>query len=265
MKIFLSWSGKKSLKIAEALKDWLEQVIQSTEPWMSTNIEKGRKWSSEISTKLEESKVGIICLTRENLEAPWILFEAGAISNSSDSYVCTLLTDITSPTDVSGPLASFQATRFTKQDVLKLCKTINTRVKESKGGKSLNEKALEEVFETYWPKLEEHLNQILLSDTTEDEKEIRSDRDLLEESLEHLRYLKQVLGDVWTNKDVREIVEHYVKIYTDRKEIGDFDIVDEPHLSDFIQAMSRNPVVRKLFPLGTDLRDYLVEMYEPPF
>ncbi|MBE0393338.1 hypothetical protein BJQ96_03202 [Flavobacterium sp. PL0002] len=39
MKIFLSWSGNKSKLIAESLKDWLEQVIQSTEPWISTSIE----------------------------------------------------------------------------------------------------------------------------------------------------------------------------------------------------------------------------------
>jgi hypothetical protein len=158
MKIFISWSGRKSNMIAESLKDWLEQVIQSTEPWISTSIDKGRKWSKDISDRLEDSKIGIICLTRENLNAPWILFEAGAISKTSDSYVCTFLTDISSPSEISGPLSSFQATKFSKEDVLKLCKTINNRVKDSKGGKSLNEKALEDVFETFYPKLEKKLN-----------------------------------------------------------------------------------------------------------
>lgn len=43
MKIFLSWSGEKSKNIAESLKDWLEQVIQTSEPWISTSIEKGKK------------------------------------------------------------------------------------------------------------------------------------------------------------------------------------------------------------------------------
>ena len=202
MKIFLSWSGEKSKNIAESLKDWLEQVIQTSEPWISTSIEKGKKWSKEISDKLEESKVGIICLTKENLNAPWILFEAGAISKSSDSYVCTFLTDINSSSEISGPLSSFQNTRFTKEEILKLLKTINNRIKDSKSGKALSEKALEEVFETFYPKLEIKINKILedISKPNDEVSYIRSDRELLEELVENQRILKEKINDIWTNK-----------------------------------------------------------------
>lgn len=264
MKIFLSWSGNKSKLIAESLREWLEQVIQSTEPWISTSIEKGKKWSKEISDRLEESKVGIICLTRENLNAPWILFEAGAISKSSDSYVCTFLTDISSPTEITGPLSSFQHTRFQKDEVLKLLKTINSRIKESKGGKSLNEKSLEDVFEIFYPKLEAKIIEIL--DVTPEqvtENHIRSDRELLEEIVESQRNLKEKINDLWTNKDINGIVEQYVKNYVSSKGLdSEYDIVDEPNLSDFAEKLGKNPLMRKLFANSNDLKEFVKDKYD---
>lgn len=267
MKIFLSWSGNKSKLIAESLKDWLEQVIQSTEPWISTSIDKGKKWSKEISDRLEESKVGIICLTRENLNAPWILFEAGAISKSSDSYVCTFLTDISSPSDITGPLSSFQHTKFSKEELLKLCKTINNRIKENKGGKSLNEKSLEEVFEIFFPKLETRINEILSLNETQVETlpHLRTDRDLLEELVENQRLLKEKLNDVWTNKEVSEIISQYVNKFIKSKDIPDSFIMDEPYITEFCDNLSNNPLVRKLFAKREDLIKFLDDKYGLPF
>lgn len=267
MKIFLSWSGNKSKLIAESLREWLEQVIQSTEPWISTSIEKGKKWSKEISDKLEESKVGIICLTRENLNAPWILFEAGAISKSSDSYVCTFLTDISSPTEIAGPLSSFQHTRFQKDEVLKLLKTINSRIKESKGGKSLNEKSLEDVFEIFYPKLETKITEILdATPEQEEENHIRSDRELLEEIVESQRNLKEKVNDLWTNKDIDSVIEEYVKNYVRNKGLdSEYEIVDEPNLSDFVEKLAKNPFMKKIFANRSDLKDFLINKYDLPF
>ncbi|MDT7828282.1 TIR domain-containing protein [Pricia sp. S334] len=266
MKIFLSWSGNKSKLIAESLSEWLEQVIQSTEPWISTSIEKGKKWSKEISDRLEESKVGIICLTRENLNAPWILFEAGAISKSSDSYVCTFLTDISSPTEITGPLSSFQHTRFQKDELLRLLKTINSRIKENKGGKSLNEKSLEDVFEIFYPKLEAKIIEILeVAPNQVAENHIRSDRELLEEIVESQRSLKERVNDLWTNKDIEGIVDQYVKTYNSGKGLNEYDIVDEPHLSDFVEKLGKNPLIRKLFANRNDFKDFVKDKYDIPF
>jgi arsenate reductase-like glutaredoxin family protein len=264
MKIFLSWSGTKSKLIAESLKDWLEQVIQSTEPWISTSIEKGKKWSKEISDKLEESKIGIICITKDNLNAPWILFEAGAISKSSDSYVCTFLTDISSPSEIVGPLSSFQHTKFSKDDMLKLCKTINNRIKESKGGKPLNEKALEEVFDIFYPKLEDKINEIFSSTEESDETQqfLRSDRDLLEELVESQRLIREKLNDVWTNKEVDEIISQYVRNFLAPLNLHSSRIVDEPHLTDFCNKLSNNPLIRKLFARKEDFIQYLNDKYD---
>src|SRR5690349_15568152 len=96
MEIFISWSGTKSLEVARTLRQWLPRVLQPSKPWMSeTDLEKGIRWGTEIGTKLEQMKFGIICLTSENLDSRWINFEAGAISKTVEkTFVCTYLIDL---------------------------------------------------------------------------------------------------------------------------------------------------------------------------
>ncbi len=81
MKVFISWSGDESRQIAEALRDWLATLSESVEPYMSArDNEAGVRWNSVISGELERSDFGILCVTPTNLQAPWLLFEAGALS-----------------------------------------------------------------------------------------------------------------------------------------------------------------------------------------
>lgn len=180
-KVFISWSGPLSQKLAEALRNWLPSALQFVKPYFShEDIEKGAKWSSEISKELETSNIGIICLTRDNTEKPWILFEAGALSKSLErSRVCTLLFDV-DPTDVKGPLTSFQGTRFAQEDFKRLFVAINAAAGESR----LEPQVLDSVFEMWWPKLEETVTAILKSGDKLSKKERRSERDILEELLE---------------------------------------------------------------------------------
>jgi len=145
------------------------------------DIEKGTRWRSGIAIELEQSSVGIICLTRENLDSTWIHFEAGALSKQQQStYLCTFLLDL-EPTDVKEPLAQFQATKFQKTDLRKLISTINNNLLESK----LAEAELGEAFDVWWPKLEQRMRGIAKVEPSA--LPIRSDRDLLEEILGLLR------------------------------------------------------------------------------
>jgi hypothetical protein len=79
----LSWSGDRSKAAGEGLGAWLAKVIQAVGPWISSGIEKGGRWQSEIAERLDEAKVGIVCLTSGHLTAPWILFEAANVSRPS--------------------------------------------------------------------------------------------------------------------------------------------------------------------------------------
>lgn len=184
MKVFLGWSGTRSKKTAEIFGDWLGQVIQAIDPWISSDILKGARWSEEIADKLEEAKVGIICLTKENLNENWILFEAGALSKTKDAHVCTFLLDL-KPTDIKQPLALFQHTEFEKEDVRKLTHTINQAI-EAAGERSLDVKRLDTIFNRFWPDLEEKLKEIVKIQS-EVRKPIRTEREILEEILETVR------------------------------------------------------------------------------
>lgn len=183
-KVFVSWSGPLSQKLGEALRNWLPSALQFVKPYFSPDdIEKGAKWGSEIAKELEASDIGVICLTRDNTEKPWILFEAGALSKSLErSRVCTLLFDV-DPSDVKGPLTSFQATRFTREDFKRLFAAINSAAGDSR----LETPVLDNVFEMWWPKLEEEIAEILKSSDKVAKKERRSERDILEELLELTR------------------------------------------------------------------------------
>jgi hypothetical protein len=124
--VFISWSGERSRYVAEALRDWLPVVLQAAKPWMSAaDVEKGSRWESEISARLDEADVGIICLTPENLSSPWLLFEAGALSKKlSKSRVCTYLLDLT-PAEVPPPMGMFQHTVVARDHTRKLLDSIN--------------------------------------------------------------------------------------------------------------------------------------------
>src|SRR5688572_8255364 len=186
MKVFISWSGPRSKAVAQALQKWLRLMIQAAEPWISSEMAKGTKWGPEISDRLEESRVGIICLTRDNLTAPWILFEAGAISKSKDAQVCTFLLDI-QPADVEPPLGQFQHTLPTKTDVRRLVGDINAAV-HATGGKPISEQDIDKLFETLWPQLESNISAIMAKGKQESPI-VREDRELLEEVLEIVRAL----------------------------------------------------------------------------
>ena len=126
MRVFISWSGDTSNQVAEALSRWLPMVLQQVKCFFSPkDIEKGARWALDLATQLEGASVGVLCLTRENLGAPWMLFEAGAMSRAlQTSNVCPLLFGL-EPNDVAGPLAQFQSSTFSKDEVRKLIQTIN--------------------------------------------------------------------------------------------------------------------------------------------
>jgi TIR domain len=118
MKVFIGWSGDRSKQVALVLRQWLPNVIQQVEPWMSEeDIHAGKRWLDVLLKELEQTSFGIIALTPENARSAWILFEAGALAKQIDeSAVCPYLVDIAETTDVIGPLAQFQSKKATKAD-----------------------------------------------------------------------------------------------------------------------------------------------------
>lgn len=194
MKVFLSWSGTVSHRVALALKAWLPLVIHSLEPYVSSeDIDKGARWSSDISQELEVSQYGIICVTRDNLNAPWLNFEAGALSKSIEkSRVSPFLYGI-KRSEVKGPLLQFQSTAFELADVRKLISTLNL----ADGTPYIDAGRLDAIFAVMWPQLESALAGIdQVTDGNDAEKsQIAgvSSIEILEEILELARTQQKLL------------------------------------------------------------------------
>jgi TIR domain len=184
MKVFLSWSGLASKSAAEALREWLPNVIQAIDPWMSAeDIEKGSLWSSEIAEKLSSTKAGITCVTPDNQDAPWLNFEAGALSRTVErTMVCTYLIGMRPP-ELKGPLVRFQASEANKTDTLRLLRTLNKALE----GQALSETKLVGTFERWWPDLEAKLASVVSAKRIDEA--VRPPQDMLEEILTLVREL----------------------------------------------------------------------------
>lgn len=182
LKVFISWSKPRGRAVAEALRDWLPTVIQSVMPWMSAaDIDAGARWLQDIMTELQETDFGIICLTPENRDAPWLNFEAGALAKSIDhSRVCPYLLDLEG-NQVTGPLAQYQATEASKEGTRKLVLGINRAL----GSEALPDERLIKTFNKFWPDLEEKLAAIVVPEEAPSPR--RSQEEMITEILELVR------------------------------------------------------------------------------
>jgi len=192
MKVFISWSGKLSKLLAKSLNGWIPAVIQSIDTYFTPeNIDKGARWFPEISDELEKTDYGILCVTKENLNSSWMIFEAGALSKQvKKSRVCPILFDVAT-SDLPPVLAQFQAiSNFEKGQVKDLMKKLNELTE-----KPLSVDSFNKTFETFWPQLEKEIAKILEDyDYKEDLEESRTSEDMIKEILNLTRAIARELG-----------------------------------------------------------------------
>ncbi|WP_171892195.1 toll/interleukin-1 receptor domain-containing protein [Mesorhizobium erdmanii] len=157
MKIFASWSGQQSRQVAEAIREWLPNVLQSSKVFMSKeDIAVGDRGLNAIAESLKECEFGVIVLTATNLTAPWILFEAGALSNRfPTARVAPILCGLRDLATAAGPLGQFQHVRFDREGIEKLVHSVN-----SASENRLEDKRVQEAFDMWWPRLEAKYLQI---------------------------------------------------------------------------------------------------------
>lgn len=149
MDVFISWSGDRSKYIAECLAVWLKQVVQLVRPWMSSeNILAGARWNAEIAKHLATTKFGIICVTPENLAAPWLVFEAGALAKTIDenTHVCPYLIGL-DEIDPQHPISQFQCKRMTEEGTYAVVRSMHKALRASTKDLDLTEVQVKESFD----------------------------------------------------------------------------------------------------------------------
>jgi hypothetical protein len=190
MQVFISWSGDKSRNVAEALRQWLPNVLQGISPFVSSrDLSAGTRWAVELAEKLKETEFGLVCVTRENQEEPWLNFEAGAIAKKLEvSRVVPLAIDL-APAEINHPLGQFQATRTTKEGLENVVKAMNAA-----STSPIPADNLVAALDKWWPDLEVDLRKIdetPYGDEREPSTPGRSDREMLEEVLDTVRGLSR--------------------------------------------------------------------------
>jgi hypothetical protein len=164
MRIFLSWSGELSRRVAIAFDDWLPSVIQSVQTWVSSaDIESGTRWSDVLFRELEADSFGIACVTKQNPSAPWINFESGALAKQvTKARVVPFLFEMRqSDLPANHPFAQFNYVIYrqgqdNRETMLKLLSDIN-KANESQ----LTDTQLTNSFDAFWPKLDARLTQLV--------------------------------------------------------------------------------------------------------
>jgi len=190
IRVFISWSGERSKVLAHALKEWLPLVLHNVEPWMSeVDIAAGGRWEIEIAKELEVANFGITCVTRDNVSAPWLLFEAGALAKSlQHSRVIPLLMDLDIK-DITGPLARFQAKKMEKVGFSEVIQSINQVANQV-----VAEARATQLFEALWPQLEDKIAAIPKSTNTP--KPNRTTNEVMEELVGGVRALETRIAEM---------------------------------------------------------------------
>lgn len=194
MKVFISWSGDRSKAVAKAYKVFLQGLVQSIEPWMSErDIAKGAAWFDEIMQALKGAKFGVICVTPENLDAPFLLFEAGALGGHfGKSHVAPLLIDVDHKS-LKPPLSQFQGTLSNEKDILQLVETMMKAAVEA-GDKVPDPETFKRLWGHLWKDLDAELKKVQGAGQPKVEK--RSADELSEEILLTVRAVSDRLGDL---------------------------------------------------------------------
>lgn len=131
---------------------------------------------------MEATNVGILCVTRDNMNAPWLLFEAGALAKSIQSgRVVPLLLDL-DLRDITGPLAQFQAKKADEAGITDLVTSLNKLAE-----KPLPESRIEKTLTKFLGELCETIRSIPPGVSASAAKHTRDNDEVLEELLTLVR------------------------------------------------------------------------------
>lgn len=149
------YSGEASRKIADALRTALAAMIQGNQYFFAhEDIPPGKDWRDHIQAELESSLFGIACVTPENVENPWIHFEAGAMSMNGRGVVPYLAA--IDRESLHSTMQSRQILVADRDGTKRLAIELNLH-----SNSRLPPEVLDASFEGQWPKLESNIIQAL--------------------------------------------------------------------------------------------------------
>jgi hypothetical protein len=163
LNIFISWSGDLAKRITNVLIGWLPTMFDHVRTFFSgVDIDAGSRGLNVIQDQLDVSSFGIIVVTTENLNKPWLLFESGALSKRLNGDLTKVVPVLVGFDDVSqiaaSPLFQFQSVLLDEDGARSLCLSIARTIAQRRAG--VDEHRLEEApilrrFERCWRDLKD--------------------------------------------------------------------------------------------------------------
>jgi hypothetical protein len=151
------------------------------------DIGAGQRGLTTIERELAGTSFGIIVVTRQNQDAPWLNFEAGALSKvvqqDLETRVAPLLVDISNPSQITGPISQFQAKLFSMTGLLELVQGIAAVA-------GADAAQVEKRFNAFWPDLETTVSRAVELDEIVGESISRPVPEMVEEVLNIVRAMR---------------------------------------------------------------------------
>lgn len=209
--VFFSWSGDKSKEIALKFQDLFKHVFEpAVTSFMSArDIGVGRRSLDVLFSKLEQCNYGVCFVDAENARAPWIQFEAGALSKLIDtSRVMVLSLDGNVQSLEGTPLNEFQHKLFNKDDIKSIFEGIIESYKLEKSRDIIIQR-----FDGEWDNF--YRNAQIILEKGEEQKKVETDEDgKLDIIMKMLVGVQNLLKTEWTQniKDGKSMVNELKSI-----------------------------------------------------
>jgi hypothetical protein len=152
VRVFVSWSGNRSLRVAERLVEWLPTIVPAARVFYSPDIDVGDEWLKILLKELNSAQFGIVCVSKQSHRSQWLHFEVGALWRQrarKNIPICPLLLDI-APPKLDGPLEFLQARQFNERGFRELCVQIAEMAR-------LKDDQFQKNFKAGWGQLEKEL------------------------------------------------------------------------------------------------------------
>jgi predicted nucleotide-binding protein len=150
MRVYLSWSGQLSHTVANLLRDWLPEVLETVEPWLAS----ADATSEERDYSKSEYDVIIPCVTRDNTEALGNAIPIGAIYQlPSDDFPAVMVVLVgVKLSDLSGIIRMFDSAGLSEKGMQTLLGALNERAEIP-----IDPLACKTRVHMLWPRLERSL------------------------------------------------------------------------------------------------------------
>lgn len=206
-KVFISWSGGLAKTVAAVWADLLVETFDAVAPFMSEeNIGAGERGLAKIATELAGTGFGIIVVTQENQNSPWLNYEAGALSKDLGDEtvrVAPCLVDFPRKNDATGPLSQFQATLLDEAGVERILLEIAKVVR-------VDEVAIKRRFQRSWEEYDKRFKAAKSAHPTTPHR--RQDPEMLDEILTIVRDLARSAEAADPVLVARELLKDWVRM-----------------------------------------------------